>query len=192
MERRWTEQICHQGSGSCKIETLNTEVYKLGLDLMITKEKEGSSAASTAAASLGYGGSIGGGKRNVQAGFSPSWLELKGWEIGGKVLGTAIDANGVSDLVSRVKANMLWMCKVVSIEHEQRNYELKMMVFLWFKLDVRIWDQKCSLADRPLAVREYNVRVILEISPEKRSWSKAQATFLGAMVLCATRLTSSG
>ena len=41
MERRWTEQFCHQGSGSCEIETLNTEVHKLGLDLTIMKEKEG-------------------------------------------------------------------------------------------------------------------------------------------------------
>ena len=58
---------------------------------------------------------------------------------------------------------------------------LKRMVFLWFKPDVSIWDRKRSLADRPLAVQGHNARVILEISLDKRPWSKAQAIFLGML-----------
>ena len=42
----------------------------------------------------------------MQAGFQPSQLELKGWGDCDNVCGTVIDANGVSDLVARVKAYM--------------------------------------------------------------------------------------
>ena len=78
------------------------------------------------------------------------------------------------------------------IEHEQGNYELNMKVFLWFKPDVSMWERKRSLADRPLAVRVYNVRVILEISLDKGPWSRAQAIVLEAMVLGATTFDTLG
>ena len=84
----------------------------------------------------------------------------------------------VSDLVARVKANMPldvqgrydWD----AIDHKQGNYDLQVMVFLWSKADVSVWDRKRShtlltkeLVDKPLAVRGPNARLMWEISPDK-------------------------
>ena len=65
------------------------------------KERRGGSAASTAAASSGYGRSLGGGQGLVNTGFLPSSVKLKVWGDWANVRGTAIDKNEASDLVTK-------------------------------------------------------------------------------------------
>ena len=102
------------------------------------KGKSGFSAASTVAATSGSGGShIGPCTPGVASEWLPTRIELKGWGVCKKIRETGITMDQAKGLVKQVKAitpanhheNFDWEM----IDKDQRFFDLKMMVFLWFK-----------------------------------------------------------
>ena len=73
-------------------------------------------------------------------------------------------------------------------DRDQGNFEFKMMVFLWFNEDVNLRERKRvqldiqqALIRSPVEIHGGIVRATLDISLDKRLWTKAQAVFLCAM-----------
>ena len=73
-------------------------------------------------------------------------------------------------------------------DKDQGYFDLKMMVFLWFKDGVTLRDRRMAQMDiyqglqsTPVDVRGVKVRATLEIDPSMRPWQKASAIFFTAM-----------
>ena len=109
-----------------------------------------------------------------------SWasrIELKGWGCWRNTRGTGItldDAKQLnSDTKTRIKLDDLNMSDLP--DRDQGNFDIMMMVFLWFNDGVtpmireRVQlDLQQSLASAPMKFRDVNVGATLELNPEKR------------------------
>ena len=74
------------------------------------------------------------------------------------------------------------------IDKDQGYFDLKMLVFLWFKEGVTLRDRRMAQMDiyhalqsTPVEIGGVNVRATLEIDPSKRPWQKATAIFFTTM-----------
>ena len=112
-------------------------------------------------------------KRN----FTPTRLELKGWETVTCWGVSATDLGEVGSLVASLKAHMPMESQDrfdwEVIQQEQEDFELK-TVYVWSGAGVG--DRKRSyavlqkeLADRPVG-RSHVVRVIVEVAPRDLAW----------------------
>ena len=138
-------------------ESLKTSVQKIGpVHVSCEGKQEGGSAASTAAASTGSGGC--GGLQSgmlvtvVYGGRPPIWtptrIELEGWEDRNDVRGSATGMGEVISLVSILKTRMLFDLQARlgrgATDQEQGKFEGKMMETC-FQDEVSASDRRCTL-----------------------------------------------
>ena len=80
--------------------------------------------------------------------FTPTRLELKGWGDWDDERGAAIDMGEVGSILASLKASVTMELQGrfdwEATEQEHRNFELTMMVCLWFRVGVSAWDRKRS------------------------------------------------
>ena len=101
MERMWKEVEIM----TTKYETLTSHVERLSQDVVNLKERKNGSAASTVAASSGSEGSTSNFAAHVMPNtFTPTRVELKGWEVLRNVRGTGITMDEARTLVTKNKA----------------------------------------------------------------------------------------
>ena len=163
-----------------RVETLNFMVTRLEQEVTTLKGKHSISAASTVATSSGSGGShIGPCAPGVASEWLLTRIELKGWGVWRRIRETGITVDQARGLVGQVKA-------LTPVKHnekfdwemtakDQGYFDLKMMVFLWFKERVTLRDRRIAqtaiyqaLHSTPVEVRGAKVRATLEIDPSKR------------------------
>ena len=162
-----------------RVETLHSIVDRLEQEVTTLKGKHSISAASTVATSSGNGGShIGQCTPGVASELLPTRIELKGWGVWRKIRETGITVDQGRGLVGQVKAltpvNHHEKFDWEMTDKDQGYFDLKMMVFLWFKDGVTLRDRRMALMDThqalqrtPVEVRGAKVRATLEIDPSK-------------------------
>ena len=93
----------------------------------------------------------------------------------------------VNALLSRQGCLFIYRRVLMQLVGNKGGLDGKMMVVLWFRIEVSAWDRRRTmtifqkdLADRPIDVR-VPVRIIAEISPERRPMSRACAIWQSAL-----------
>ena len=176
-----------------KVETLHSIVDRLEQEVTTLKGRHSISAASTVATSSGSGGShIGPCAPGVASEWLPTRIELKGWSVWRRIREAGITVDQARGLVGQVKSltpfNHHEKFDWEMTDKDQGYFDLKMIVFLWFKDGVTLRDRRMAQMDiyqalqsTPVDVRGVKVRATLEIDPSKRPWQKASAIFFTAM-----------
>ena len=135
-----------------KIESLHSMVNRLEQEVTTSKGKNSISAASTVAPSSGCGGShVGAGIPGGPSVWLPSRIELKGRGVWSRIRETRLADDKAKELVGQVKSltpathrdKFDWELT----DKDQENFDLKMMVFLWFKNEATIRDRKMAQLD---------------------------------------------
>ena len=128
-----------------KVETLHSIVDRLEQEVTTLKGRHSISAASTVATSSGSGGShIGPCAPGVASEWSPTRIELKGWSVWRRTREAGITVDQARGLVGQVKSltpvNHHEKFDWEMTDKDQGYFDLKMMVFLWFKDGVTLRD----------------------------------------------------
>ena len=107
------------------------------------------------------------------------WMRLRAWSVKIKTMIPNADLN-----------NFNWELT----DRDQGNFDIKIMVFLWFNESVTPHERKRvqldiqrALAQTLVKIKVDFVRATLDTAPDKRPWNRAQAIFLSARMV----LTSS-
>ena len=139
VDKNWKDRMENEDKiKNGKIESLHSMVNRLEQEVTTLKDKHSISAASTVATSSGSGcGHVGVGIPGGPAVWLPSRIELKGWRVWSRIRETSLTVDKAMELVGQVKsltpANNHDKFDWELTDKDQGNFDLKMMVFLWFK-----------------------------------------------------------
>ena len=138
VDKKWKDRMEKEGKfTNGKIESLHSMVNRLEQEVTTMECKNSISAASTVATSSGSGGgNVGVGIPGGPAVWLPSRIEFQGWGVWSRIRETGLTVEKVKELVGQFKSitpadhhdKFDWELT----EKDQENFDLKMMVFLWF------------------------------------------------------------
>ena len=194
VDKNWKDRMENEDKiTNGKIESLHSVVNRLEHEVTALKDKHSISAASTVATSSGCGGShVGAGIPGGPSVWLPSRIEPKGWGVWSRIRETGLTDEKAKEQVGQVKSltpaahhdKFDWELT----DKDQGNFDLKMMVFPWFKNEVTPKDRKMaqldvshSLQRTPIVIGGEKIRATLEIDPAKRPWNKDSAIFFTIM-----------